>query len=146
VKRPTGVTIIAVLTFCAAAFLAVSSFAFFFVAVIDMTGEDSGDAASVAIAGMGATGGLSLLVLAGIVGCLAMGVLELCEWARIVSIVSIAAGLGCTILSLFALKGYLMIPVVPSIVCHLLLMATAVWMLAYLLLPRVKQAFGIVTA
>lgn len=92
-----------------------------------------------AIAGMGAVGGFSLLLLAGIAVFLAMGVLELCEWARIVSIVSIAVGLGCTVLSLFALKGHLMIPVVPSIVCHLLLMATAVWMLAYLLLPRIKR-------
>ena len=143
-KRPTGVTILAVLTFCTAAFLAVGSVAFFVVPVMDMTGGDSGDAASGAIAGMGAAGGFSLLLLAGIAVCLAMGVLELCEWARIVSIVSIAVGLGCTVLSLFALEGHLMIPVVPSIVCHFLLMAPAVWMLACLLLPRIKQAFGMV--
>jgi hypothetical protein len=111
---------------------------------MEMTGGDSGDAASVAIAGMGVAGGFSLLLLAGIAVCLAMGVLELCEWARIVSIVSIAVGLGCTVLSLFALQGHLMIPAVPSIVCHLFLMATAMWMLAYLLLPRIKQAFGMV--
>jgi hypothetical protein len=93
---------------------------------------------------LGVAGGFSLLLLAGIAVCLAMGVLELCEWARIVSIVSIAVGLGCTVLSLFALEGHLMIPVVPSIVCHFLLMAPAVWMLACLLLPRIKQAFGMV--
>jgi hypothetical protein len=110
VKRPGGVKILAVLTFCAAAFLAVGSFDFFVVAVRDMTGGDSGDAASVAIAGMGAAGGFSMLT---------------------------SRGHG-------RLSGDLMIPVVPSIVCHLLLMATAVWMLAYLSLPRVKQAFGIV--
>src|SRR6202023_2186246 len=38
------------------------------------------------------------------------------------------------------------IPVVPSILCHLLVMATAVWMLAYLLLSRVKEAFSALTA
>jgi hypothetical protein len=141
VKRPTGVTIIAVLAFCAAAFLAVGSFAFFVVAVMDMTGGDSGDAASVAIAGMGAAGGFSLLVLAGIAGCLAIGVLELCEWARIVSIISIAVVFACTILSLVAFSRYVMFPVTPSIVCHLLLIATAVWMLAYLLRPHVKRVF-----
>jgi hypothetical protein len=146
VKRPVGVTIIAVLTFCAAAILAVGSIVFFLVAVMGMTGADSGDAASVAIGGMGVAGGFSLLVLAGIAVCLALGVLELREWAREVSIASIAVGMGCTILSLTVFRGYVLLPVVASLVCHLLLIAAAVWMLAYLLLPRVKDAFGTATA
>jgi hypothetical protein len=141
-KRPTGVTIIAVLTFFGAAVLALSSFACFFVAVKGMTGGDAGEPVSEAIAGMGIAGGLSLLVLASIAACLTFGVLKLYEWARIVSIASIAAGIGCMILSLFAFRGYRMMPIVPSIMCHLLVMATAVWMLAYLLRPHVKQAFG----
>jgi hypothetical protein len=33
------------------------------------------------------------------------------------------------------------LPPVPSIVFHLLVVSTGVWMLAYLLLPRVNQAF-----
>jgi hypothetical protein len=139
-RRPTGVTIIAVLTFLGAAILALFSLAFFFLAVMAMTGGDAGEPASVAIAGMGVAGGFSPLVLAGAAACLAMGVLELHEWARIVSI---AAGIGYTILSLFAFRRSLVIPVVPSILCHLLVMATAVWMLAYLLLPRVKEAFRV---
>jgi hypothetical protein len=146
VKRPTGVTIIAVLTFFGAATLALGSTAFFFVAVMGMTGGDAGDPISVAIAGMGVAGGFSLLILAGGAACLTIGVLKLHEWARIVSIASIAAGIGCTILSLFGFRGYQMIPRVPSIACHLLVMATAVWMLAYLLHPRVKQVFGPLTA
>jgi hypothetical protein len=144
-NRPIGVTIIAILTFFGAAGLALGSFAFFFVAVMAMTGGDSGDPASVAIAGMGVAGGFSLLVLAGVAVCLAIGVLELCEWARVVSIASMAAGMGCTILSLFALSRYVVIPPVPSVVCHLLVMATAVWMVAYLLLARVKHAFSPLT-
>jgi len=146
VNRPTGVTIIAVLTFFGAASLALGSLAFFFVAFMGMTGGDAGEPISVAITGMGIAGGFSLLILAGGAACRTIGVLELHEWARIVSMASIAAGIGCTILSLFGFRGYLMIPVVPSIVCHLLVMATAVWMLAYLLRPRVKQAFGALTA
>jgi hypothetical protein len=144
-KRPIGVTIIAALTFFGAAALALGSFAFFVVAVMGMTGGDAGDPASVAIAGMGVAGGFSLLVLAGVAACLAIGVLDLREWARIISIASIAAGIGCTILSLFAFRRYVVIPPVPSVFCHLLVMATAVWMLAYLLLARVKQAFSVVT-
>jgi hypothetical protein len=34
VKRPTGVTIVAVLTFCGAVILALASFVFFFIAVM----------------------------------------------------------------------------------------------------------------
>lgn len=145
-KRPTGVTIIAVLTFFGSAVLALGSVAFFFVAVMGMTGRDAGDPVSVAIAGMGMAGGFSLLVLAGVAVCLTIGVLELREWARIVSIASIALGIGCTILSLFAFRGYALIPAVPSVVCHLLVTTTAVWMLVYLLLPRVKLAFVALTA
>jgi hypothetical protein len=145
-KRPTGVTIIAILTFCAAAVLVVGSVAFFVVAVMGMTGVDSGSPVSVAIAGMGVAGGFSLLVLAGIAVCLAVGVLKLCEWARIVSIVSITTGVGCTVLSLTVFRGYVLVPVVPSLVCHSLLMATALWMLAYLSRPQVKRAFCVVSA
>ena len=36
----------------------------------------------------------------------------------------------------------MVIPVDLSIVCHFLVMATAVWMLLYLLLPRIKHAFS----
>jgi hypothetical protein len=146
VKRPIGVTVIAVVTFLAAAILALGAVGFFSVAFLGMTGGDSGDPASVAIAGMGVAGGFSLLVLAGVAGCLAIGVLELREWARIVSVASIAASIGFTILSLFAVRRYVVLPAVPSIYCHLLVVTTAVWMLAYLLLPRVKQVFGAVTA
>jgi hypothetical protein len=145
-KRPIGVTIIAVLTFFGATILALSSVAFFFVAVMGMTGGDSGEPVSVAISGMGLAGGFSLLVLGGVAACLAMGVLELREWARVVSITSIGAGIGCTILSLFAFRGYAVIPVVPSIVCHLFVLTTAGWMLAYLLHPQVKQVFSVATS
>ena len=145
-KRPVGVTIVAVLTFFGAAILAVCSFTFFFVAFMVMTGGDAGDPISVAIAGMGLAGGFSLLVLAGGAACLTIGVVQLSEWARIASIASIAVGIGWTIFSLFAFKGYVIIPVVPSVAAHLLAIAIAVWMLAYLLLPRVRHVFSALTA
>ena len=146
VKRPMGVTIIAVLTFCGAAILALGSFGFFFVGVMGMSGGDAGQPTSVAIAGMGIAGGCSLLILASVTVCLAIGVLKLREWAWIVSIASNAVGIGCTILSLFAIKEYRVLPPVPSIVFHLLVVSTGVWMLAYLLIPRVKQAFSAAAA
>jgi|SRR5580693_466561 len=106
VKRPTGVTIIAVLTFCGAAILALSSFGFFLIAVMGTTSKDGRQPVSAAIDGMGVAGGFSLLVLASVAACLAIGVLKLCEWARIVSIASVAAGIGCTIFSIFAFWSY----------------------------------------
>src|ERR1700735_202457 len=127
-KRPIGVTIIAVLAFSGATILAVGACGLFFVAL------------------MGMTGGLSRLVLAGVAVCLAMGVLALREWARIAAVASIAAGIGITILSLFAVRRYVVLPAMPSIYFHLAVVTTSVWMLAYLLLPRVKQVFGAVTA
>jgi hypothetical protein len=142
VKRPIGVTIIAVLTFCGAAILTLGSFGFFFVAVMDMAGEDSGQPVSVAIAGMGVAGGFSMLVLAGVAVCLAIGVLKLREWARIVSIASSAAGIGCAIFSIFVFDGYRLIPLVAMILFHLLMMTTSAWMLMYLVRPHVKQAFA----
>jgi hypothetical protein len=142
VKRPAGVTIIAILTFFGAAILALGSLSFFFVAVMCITGGDAGEPVSAAIAGMGVAGGFSLLVLAGVAACLAIGVLELHEWARIVSIASIGVGIVCTTVSLLAFRAYPVIPVVPSIVGHLLVITTAVWMLGYLLRPRVKLVFA----
>jgi hypothetical protein len=142
VKRPAGVTIIAVLTFFGAAILALGSLGFFLVAVMCITGGDAGEPISAAIAGMGVAGGFSLLVLAGVAACLAIGVLELHSWARIVSIASIGVGIVCTTVSLLAFRVYPVIPVVPSVVGHLLVMATAVWMMGYLLRPRVKLAFA----
>jgi hypothetical protein len=145
-KRPTGVTIIAVLTFFGAMILAVGSVAFFFVAVMGMTGGDAREPISVAIVGMGGAGGLSLLVLTGAAVCLGMGVLELHEWARVVSITSTAAGIGCTILSLFAFRHYVATPFVPSIAFHLIVLTTAGWTLTYLLRPQIKQVFSAVTS
>jgi hypothetical protein len=58
------------------------------------------------------------------------------------SIASIAAGFACTILSLFALRGYVVVPVLPSVVCHLFVLATAGCMVEYLSRARVKQLFN----
>jgi hypothetical protein len=145
VKRPAGITIIAILTFFAAAILALGSIAFFVVAVMGLTGGDAGDPASAAIAGMGVAGGFSLLVLAGVATGLAIGVLKLREWARIVSIGAIAVGIACAIFSVFAFAGYPVIPVIPMVVAHLILMAAGAWMLRYLLRPRVRLVFRVMT-
>ena len=144
-KRPAGVIVVAVLTFLGAAILALASFAFFVVAFMALTGGDAEEPVSAALAGMGIAGGFSLLVLAGVAVCLAIGVLKLREWARTVSIASVATGIACTVLSLFAFRRYVVLPVVPSFICHLIVLATAGCMVEYLSRPRVRESFGVLT-
>jgi hypothetical protein len=144
-KRPLGVTVIAIATLLGAALLAIGSFAFFFIAVLAVSGGDGGDPVSASIAGMGVAGGFSLLVLAGVTVCIAIGVLRLREWARVVSIAAIGAGILSTILSVLTFAGHPVLPVVPMVFGHVALIAAAVWMLAYLARPNIKQAFRTAT-
>ena len=141
-KRPAGVTIIAIATFAGAAILALGSLAFFFVAVMAVSGGDGGDPVSASIAGMGVAGGFSLLVLAGVAGCLALGVLQLCEWARILAISCIGLGILCTVVSILTFVGYPVVPLGPMIFVHSLVIGAAGWSIAYLFKPDVKQAFS----
>jgi hypothetical protein len=142
-KRPIGVTLIAILMVGVAAILALGCVASFFIAVMGITDAVSADAVSAAITGMALGGGFSLLVLAGVSAGLAMAVFNLQEWAWSASMATIGVGTALTVISLVALRRYVLIPVGPSLVCHLFLVATAIWMLAYLSRPRVKQAFNV---
>jgi hypothetical protein len=142
IKRPAGVTIIAIATFAGAAILALGAVAFFFVAVMAIGGGDGGDPVSASIAGMGVAGGFSLVVLAGVAGCLALGVLQLCEWARILAISCIGIGILCTIISILTFIGYPVVPLGPMIFVHSLVIGAAGWSIAYLAKPDVKQAFS----
>jgi hypothetical protein len=141
-KRPAGVTIIAIATFVGAAILAVGSCIFFFVAIMAISGGDGGDPVSASIAGMGVAGGFSLLVLAGVAGCLALGVLQLFEWARILAISCIGIGILCTVVSILTFIGYPVVPLAPMIFVHSLVIGAAGWSIAYLAKPDVKQAFS----
>jgi len=141
-KRPTGITLIAVVTFASATILALGSFAFFFIAVMSVSGGDGADPVSASIAGMGVAGGFSLLVLAGVASCLALGVLRLYEWARILAITCIAVGIACTVLSIIAFVGYPVVPLAPMILSHALVIGVAGRSIAYLVRPNVKQLFS----
>jgi hypothetical protein len=92
-KRPTSITVVEVVAFCGAAFLALTSFAFLLVGGIVVTGGVSGDPVSVAITGIAIAGGFSLLILAGVTACLANEVRELHEWPRAAEMASVAAGI-----------------------------------------------------
>jgi hypothetical protein len=141
-KRPAGVTLIALLIVSVAAILALGCLAFFSLAVMALTDGISGDPVSAAITGMAFGGGFSLLVVTFVSVALAIAVFKLHEWAWSASIASIGMGTVFTIIALFAFRRLILIPLGVSLVCHLLTLATAAWMLTYLLKPGVKQAFS----
>jgi preprotein translocase subunit SecY len=139
-RRPLGVTLIATLTSVVAAVLVLACIAFAFIAIMTMTGEGF-DQATTAITGMAIGGSVSLIILAGVAAGLAMALFELREWAWSASIVSIGLGTVCTVLGLFAFRRFFLMPIALSLLCHLCVVAIAVYMLSYLLKPAVRQAF-----
>ncbi len=140
--RPTGVTIIAVLMFIGAAFLALGSLASFLVCGMVVTGGNAGEPLSAAFAGMGVSGGIFLLLLAGVYIVLAIDLLKLFNWARLTCMTVIAIGALVTI-GVFASMAHLAIEM---IVTQLFVIALDVWILWYLVRPHVKQAFGALAA
>jgi hypothetical protein len=145
-KRPAGVTLIALLIVSVAAILALGSLGFFSLAVMAATDGISGDPVSAAITGMAFGGGFSLLVLTSVAVGLAIAVFKLQEWAWSASIASIGMGTVFAIISIFAFRRLILIPLGVSLICHLLTVAAAAWMLSYLLKPGVKQAFSVTSA
>jgi hypothetical protein len=138
VNRPIGITVIAVLMFLVAALLVLGSAACFFVGIMNVTGADSRDPVTMAIAGMTLAGGFSLLLLAAINITLGIGVLQLRETARRLCMASISLGVALTLAALFLLVLH---PPAEMIAAQLLLLAAYVGTLAYLVSPRVRQAF-----
>ncbi len=139
-KRPTGVTLIGILIVAVAAVLTLGCLASFFIAIMAITGGSS-DPVSAAITGMAIGGGFSLTILAAAAGAVAIAVFRLQEWAWSASIASIGLGAASVVIGLLAFRRFFLMPVGLSLLCHLLVMATAVWMLSYLLKPGVRQAF-----
>jgi hypothetical protein len=91
-NRHTSITVVEVVAFCGATLLALISFVFLLVGGIVVTGGVSGDPVSVAITGMAFAGGFSLLILASVTACLAIGIRELHEWPQAADVASAVAG------------------------------------------------------
>lgn len=81
-RRPTNTAIIAVVIFAGAAVAALGALAFFTVALLVATGDKSGEPVSIAIIGMGLSGGIALLIFALLATSLGMGLPEFRQWAR----------------------------------------------------------------
>jgi hypothetical protein len=94
VKRPTNIAIIAAVMFAGAAVAALGALAFFAVALLVATGDKSGEPVSVAIIGMGFSGGLALLILALLATSLGMGLPEFRDWAQTLPTAEMLTALG----------------------------------------------------
>jgi hypothetical protein len=132
--RPTGVTVLAVLCFIGACFFVLLGIGSIvgggFVGAM-LAGSGSSGMGGAAMAGIGVIVGVFFLVFAGLYGVTGWGLLNLKDWARIVSMVLAALGvLG----ALFALIGM-------HIFTALIRLAISGWILWYLNQPHVVAAF-----
>jgi hypothetical protein len=140
-KRPAGVTIIAILGFFGAALLLVVELS------ICMGGAMVSRMAHTPmglVAGMGGTlAGVTLLGFAALGIVTGIGLLKLQNWARILTIADAGVGLLVAGLGLLDAVAHLhMIFFFGALVRRAIMVAIDVWILIYLFQPDVKQAFG----
>ena len=137
--RPTGVTILAVLSFLGAALCLLGAAAMF------ILGSSAGMAAMASqgrglgpLMGLGAFAGIACLILAVLYLVNGVGLLKLQGWARLLTILLV---LGIVFEALGIVRA--LAPLHAGIVVwELILIAIDVWILTYLFKPHVKQAFG----
>jgi len=141
-KRPTGVTLIAVLLAGVAAMLALSCMASLCIAIMVITGGISRDPISTSITGMAIGGGFALIILASVAAGVAIALFELRQWAWSASIAAIGLGTAFTVIGIYSFRRFFLMPIGLSLLCHLVVVAIAAWMLTYLLRPGVRRAFS----
>ena len=139
--RPTGVTILAVLSFLGAALLLLAAAGMF------ILGSSAGMAAmanqgrgvSGPLMALGAFAGVACLILAVLYLVNGIGLWKLQGWARLLTILLLLLSI------LFELLGIVraLTPLHVGIVCwNVILIVIDVWILMYLFKPHVKAAFG----
>jgi hypothetical protein len=139
--RPTGVTILAVLSFLVAALCLLAAAGMFII------GSSAGMAAMAGrggnmggpLAAMGAFAGIACLILAALYLVNGIGLLKLRGWARLLTILLVLLGIIFGVLGIVRAMAPMMIGL---IVWDLILIAIDVWILMYMFKPHVKAAFG----
>jgi hypothetical protein len=139
--RPTGVTILAVLSFLVAALCLLAAVGMFII------GSSAGMAAMAGrggnmggpLAAMGAFAGIACLILAALYLVNGIGLLKLRGWARLLTILLVLLGIIFGVLGIVRAMAPMMIGL---IVWDLILIAIDVWILMYMFKPHVKAAFG----
>lgn len=138
-ERPSGVTILSVLSFLAAALMILAACGMFVVGAAGIAAASGGRAMGGPLAALGAFAGVALLIVAVIYAVNGIGLWKLLGWGRILTIVLVAIGAAFGVMGL--LRAFL--PLHPGlIVWQLIWLAIDVWILTYMFKPHVKQAFG----
>lgn len=141
--RPTGVTVIAVLDFLGAAVCILFGLGMmvgggFLASFINQQGGQGSAGAAGVFAGLGAAVGIFFLIIAAVDIVLALGLLKLKEWARIVTIV--LTGIGAALGLLGLLGSFIHFNLIATLF-RLCILAIQAWIIIYLLKPEVKAAF-----
>jgi hypothetical protein len=91
----------------------------------------------------GTFAGVVLLGLAALVIVTSIGLLKLQEWARILTIVLNAVHLVVAALGLLDAFRNIHIPFFVGVMLrHIVMLAIGIWIIVYLIQPKVKQAFA----
>jgi len=143
--RPTGVTILSVLSYVGAAFYVFWAMVMLLGYAVGPEGVGSRGTGITLIAEFGVLAGVGLLLLATLSVIVGIGLWKLRNWARRLSIIFMALGVaGCVLNMLGALAG----PNILKLHILKLLFNAALgylygWIIRYLLQPHVKHAFGV---
>ena len=136
-KRPFGVTLVAVLMFIGAGLLALGSLAFFALGAIAVSAGPGGPMSQLFLE-MGTVGAGIFLALAVAYATLAIFMWRLVSWARLAATVFIAVGLLFAVIGILASLPH---PDIMVLAWQLFVIAVDAWILWYLARPHVKDAF-----
>ena len=138
-ERPAGVTILAVLALLGAAGLLIAGMVFFAGGTVLSHALAAGPGASMLLGFGGAVVGGVLVVLAILYIAMAMGLLKLQNWARVLLIILV----GLSLLSAGGGLVFSFAHIFPLLLFrHIVTVAIDIWIVVYLFKPHVKQAFG----
>ncbi|HEV2305123.1 MAG TPA: hypothetical protein VGR93_06365 [Candidatus Acidoferrales bacterium] len=138
-ERPTGVTILAVLSFLGAAVLLLGACVMFLMGAAGLAGMAGGRGLGGPLAALGAFAGVACLVLAVLYVVNGVGLLKLRGWGRLLTIVLVAISVLFGVMGLFRAMH---MGVMALLVWQLIILAIDVWILVYMFKPHVKAAFG----
>jgi len=137
-ERPTGVSVLAILSFIGAGLTVLVALAFMMgsATISQMVGGGRGSAMLV---GLGVVGGVFILGFAALYLVVGFGLWTLKNWGRLLMLILAAIGL---IFGALGLLTALMHFHIMGLVWQFVVCAIDVWIITYLLKPHVKQAFS----
>jgi hypothetical protein len=138
-ERPTGVTILAVLSFLGAGLLLLGACVMFLMGAAGLAGMAGGHGIGGPLAALGAFAGVACLIFAVLYIVNGVGLLKLRGWGRLLTIVLVAISVLFGVMGLF--RAFVPMHIV-LLVWQLIILAIDVWILVYMFKPHVKAAFG----